>query len=417
VNQWTRAALIALRIVVGWHFLYEGLWKTDSDTGSTAYTTARYTLQANTARLHDYFSQLPAEGWKPEPELAQVDAWYDGIVKGFAAYKQLDDAQKARLAVLRDKVKLAAIAAARGTADTADVANFDWAYVHEEVLKIAGEPEGERFSSLGYLQSSAGPFRPLFRSLVPDLAGFERLTVESVGARIDRRHAEIVEHFASAGKPLTPEQQKRLAGARDSIKASAVAIVSDPRFQSRLVDYKTLAERTARDQSRLDAPYSHERLAADRKKLDLIATEMLAIVNEPLSELAVQMHQIVTADQLGAGPLPRPNDPSLWVDRSIKVSLTGIGVCLLLGVFTRIAGLAAAAQLAVFYLASPPWPGLPAATLGGHYLYVDRNLIELAAALVIAATAAHTRLLVWRRPAAPADEAFVQEPEVTRSLS
>ena len=412
MNQWTRAALIALRIVVGWHFLYEGLWKIDSDTGATAYTTARYTLQANTARLHDYFSQLPAEGWKLEPALAQVDAWHDGIVKAFAANRQLDDAQKARLAVLRDKVKLTAIAAAQGTADTADVVNFDWPYVHEEVLRVAGEPEGDRFSSLGYLQSSAGPFRPLFRSLVPDLAGFDRLTAESVSGRIDRRYAEIVDHFASAGKPLTAEQQKRLATARDSIKASAVAIVSDPRFQARLADYKAMAERTASDQSRLDARYSHERLAADRKKLDLIATEMLAVVNEPLSELAVHMHQIVTADQLAAGPLPRPNDPSLWVNRSIKVSLIGIGVCLLLGVFTRVAGLAAAAQLAMFYLASPPWPGLPAAMLGGHYLFVDRNLIELAAALVIAATAAHTSLLAWRRPAEV--EAAV---EVTRSLS
>ena len=75
-----------------------------------------------------------------------------------------------------------------------------------------------------------------------------------------------------------------------------------------------------------------------------------------------------------------------WIDRSIRWGLTAIGLCLMLGLFTPVAATAAALQLAMFYFASPPWPGLPAATLGGHYLYVDRNLIELIAAGVIATT-------------------------------
>jgi uncharacterized membrane protein YphA (DoxX/SURF4 family) len=76
------------------------------------------------------------------------------------------------------------------------------------------------------------------------------------------------------------------------------------------------------------------------------------------------------------------------VDRGIKIGLTAIGCCLLLGLFTPLAAVAAALQLGVFYFASPPWPGFLAATLGGHYLYVDRNLIELLAACVIAASGA-----------------------------
>jgi uncharacterized membrane protein YphA (DoxX/SURF4 family) len=53
VNKWTKAALIALRIAIGWHFLYEGLWKIGSDNGATSYATARFAVQANTARLRD----------------------------------------------------------------------------------------------------------------------------------------------------------------------------------------------------------------------------------------------------------------------------------------------------------------------------------------------------------------------------
>jgi uncharacterized membrane protein YphA (DoxX/SURF4 family) len=387
MTQWTKAALIALRIAVGWHFLYEGIWKIQSDTGSATYTTARYTLQATTARLHDYFAR--AGDIRFEPAMEQIDVWHDSIVKSFAAYKQLDDAQKARLATLRDKVKLAAVSALRGEGDPSEVVNFDWSYVHEDVLRVAGEPESERFSSLGYLQSSAGPFRPMFRGLVPDIEGYERLTADSVKSRIDDRYREIVDHFDSAGKPLTEDQKKRLSQAREAIKTSVVAIVSD--VQLRIADYKRMAERVRRDGSQLDAAYSRERLDADRKKLDLIAGELLAIANEPLSELAVQVHLIATADQLAAGPLARSSDRAAWIDRAIEVSLTAIGVCLLLGIFTPVAALAAAAQLTLFYLASPPWPGLPAASSGGHYMYVDRNLIELVAALVIAATAQYTR--------------------------
>jgi len=135
-----------------------------------------------------------------------------------------------------------------------------------------------------------------------------------------------------------------------------------------------MRRRAADDTSRVTAAFSRERLDAERAKLDVIAGELLGLVNEPLSELAVQSQTIATVEQLGAGPLPRPGDAARWVDRGIKIGLTVIGCCLLLGLFTPLAAIAAAVQPGVFYFASPRWPGFSAATLGGHYLYVDRNV-------------------------------------------
>jgi uncharacterized membrane protein YphA (DoxX/SURF4 family) len=397
MNHWTRAALIALRIAVGWHFLYEGLFKIGSDTGATAYSPARYTLQAATGRLHEYFDRAPdAASMTPGAALARADAWYDEIVKTFAIRKPLDEPQKARLGELRDRVKLAVLESVRGgerePGGPGGVVGFDWEYVHAEVLKIAPEPEPERFTSLGYLQSTAGPFRGLFRALVPDMDGLERLTAERTKYRIHNRYRDILAHFRHAGQPFSPEQERRLALARDQIEAATLAVVGDPAFQSRLADYRALRDRVATDARRLHAAFTRERLDADRKKLDVVAAEMLAYVNEPLAELAAQTQQIATVAQLGTGPFRRPSEPADWIDRAIEWTLVAIGLCLMLGVFTRLAGLAAAAQLAVFYFASPPWPGLPAATLGGHYLYVDRNLIEMCAALVIAAA----RVEFWK---------------------
>jgi uncharacterized membrane protein YphA (DoxX/SURF4 family) len=162
--------------------------------------------------------------------------------------------------------------------------------------------------------------------------------------------------------------------------------MNDPAFRARLADYRLMRDRTQSAAGDLHAPFTHERIGADRTNLDLIAAELLAFVNEPISEMAVQTQAIATVDQLSAGPVPRPRDPAFWIDGIIKWGLTAIGACLLLGLFTSVAAVAAAAQLAMFYFASPPWPGLPAASTGGHYLYVDRNLIELVAVLVIATT-------------------------------
>jgi len=380
MNKFARAFLITLRITIGWHFLYEGLFKIDSDTGAVMYAASRYPLQAATGRLRDYFATAEPGALQPQASFARIDAWNDEIVRVFKGRQPLSEDQKAKLTDLADKMKLAV----KSSSD--NVVSFDWTYVHEEVLKLAPESEGDRFSSLGYLQNSAGPLRPLFRALVSDIDGLERLTAASAQARLDRRYDEIIEHFKSAGQPFTPEQQTKLAAARDNLKTAIAGTVNSPAFQMRLADYTNVRRRLKDDESRVTAQFSHERLAADRKKLDVIAGEMLGFVNEPLSELAVQMQSIATAGQLAAGPLPRPSGPADWVDTSIKLVLTAIGVCLMLGLFTPVAAIAAAAQLAMFYFASPPWPGLPAASVAGHYLYIDRNFIEGVAALLIAST-------------------------------
>ena len=187
MNRWGKGFLIALRIAVGWHFLYEGVFKIESDKGAVAWDTSWYTLQTSLERL------------RADPTPANADAWHDGIVKAFKARKSLDEGQKARLAYLRDRVKIAI------AEHDPNGLNFDWDYVRNEVLQIAAAGEGDRFTALGYLQASAGPLRPLFRSLVADVDGLERLDTAAATARIDARCAETLAFFASlAGEELAP---------------------------------------------------------------------------------------------------------------------------------------------------------------------------------------------------------------------
>lgn len=72
-----------------------------------------------------------------------------------------------------------------------------------------------------------------------------------------------------------------------------------------------------------------------------------------------------------------------WIDRVVEVGLVLVGLSLMLGLFTMIGCLGAAALLSLFYLSSVSVSGAPQAGNEGTYLLVNKNLIELAAVLVL----------------------------------
>ena len=64
--------------------------------------------------------------------------------------------------------------------------------------------------------------------------------------------------------------------------------------------------------------------------------------------------------------------------------LTLIGIALILGIFTRLASWAGIVMLAMYYLAYPPFGGYSyGAATEGSYLFVNKNLIEMAALFVL----------------------------------
>ena len=72
-----KAALIALRLVVGWHFLYEGVFKLTSGTGAVSYSPARPVVQLTTARLREALAATPSDA------PVHADQWHDDLVKAF----------------------------------------------------------------------------------------------------------------------------------------------------------------------------------------------------------------------------------------------------------------------------------------------------------------------------------------------
>jgi uncharacterized membrane protein YphA (DoxX/SURF4 family) len=76
-----------------------------------------------------------------------------------------------------------------------------------------------------------------------------------------------------------------------------------------------------------------------------------------------------------------------WSDRIVKYGLIAVGVCLLVGLLTRTACVIGAGFMLLFYVSMPPLLGLPANPRAeGHYLFINKNFIEMLALLALATT-------------------------------
>lgn len=72
-----------------------------------------------------------------------------------------------------------------------------------------------------------------------------------------------------------------------------------------------------------------------------------------------------------------------WADSMNWLALMFVGITLLLGVFERFGAIVGVFLLVLYYLAHPSFPWLPQVNAEGNYWFVNKNLIELAACLVI----------------------------------
>jgi thiosulfate dehydrogenase [quinone] large subunit len=65
------------------------------------------------------------------------------------------------------------------------------------------------------------------------------------------------------------------------------------------------------------------------------------------------------------------------------IALIVVGITLLLGFFEKWGAWIGMGLLAMYYLAHPPFPGLPQLNVEGNYWFVNKNLIELVACYLL----------------------------------
>jgi uncharacterized membrane protein YphA (DoxX/SURF4 family) len=300
-------------------------------------------------------------------------------------------------------------------------------------------PSHPAFNSAGYLREASGPLAGVFRWQAgdPDQEFQDRLEAIPFQEGESLEHSPFHEHMPPA---LTKDWQDYLARyldhytrdkdhpdkeqeARAELEKAAnikfahaeVKVVTllldlgkDPKdrnerevarnyqsatyrvketFQDRVREYqkKNLEIRRLQDQEfRL---FGHDTKKDELRRLkgevSQLRSELVSELNAPLTD---SLQDILTPEQKSRGPVPAAPLPRtlVYTNWGVAIVLTLIGAFLLLGLLTRTSCLCGALFLLMVYLAAPALPWLlEPLRAEGHYLYVNKNIIEMLALLAL----------------------------------
>ena len=352
--------LIVLRVAIGWQLLYEGIWKVKTLRSATPWTSAGY-LKNSQGPLRDHFRELAGNvddlDWINVDKMsAKWDAWQNR----FVAHYGLDDRQKSQLNKLINGSTFYHGELAEWPAEVDlqklklhTIVSYD---AERKILKLDGErpiQPREKAKLIGAVNE--GPGGDAFREAVEK--AYLRAK-RGLGAK--RKLAGWVK-----GNPewVTDESGQRL-GEID-------------KYKGMLADYEA-----ARKEAETDFNWDHVNYAwgkVQKQRGDLIGP-----VRAIDDELKSDAMDLLTVDQIRKGPAPEPWTPLRISDRLTIAGLCILGACLMLGLLTRTSAFFAAIMIFMFYMAQPPWPGVPPAPGPEHSFIVNKNLIEVFALLAIA---------------------------------
>jgi len=280
-----------------------------------------------------------------------------------------------------------------------------WHFLYEGVWKIVHSDE---FSAQPFLTQAKGPAADLFYAMVPDLDGTERLPIVTDDRGNRSISPEVYVNAWSEMKQqvvdthhLDGDQTKAIEALHKRYEDSARHYLDENAAD--ILGYFDSLERFKRSKAggTGGAPFQKKRAWDEQQALRSEANVWLADLGQMGEQLRLAMWDVLGEDQKAVGTIPEPvlapnrlpvplpvvDSRSQGLDFAVTYGLTAIGLCLVVGLCTRLANLAGAAFLVSVLLTQPPWPTIypPAPEVVGHSLVVDKNFAELMAMLAMAA--------------------------------
>lgn len=272
-------------------------------------------------------------------------------------------------------------------------------FLYEGVWKIK-HPE---FSAEPFLSEAKGPAAPLFYAMLWDIDGRWRLDAEEIEQKLENgREAKLlsVPYYTEAWDALQArvvdkyklddEQRAKTEQIVAQQKKCLHAFFEDnkadiERYFSNLDDFEVLK----RDSNSTSAAFQKERIWKRQQELRAQAKGWLRQIAEIEKTGQDAMWDVLKDDQKARGRLPVRWTQVDLLNLAVTFSLTAIGLCLMLGLCTRLAALGGAAFMVMVVLTQFPWPTVypPAPPVVGHALLVNKDFVEMVALLVVAATA------------------------------
>jgi uncharacterized membrane protein YphA (DoxX/SURF4 family) len=284
-----------------------------------------------------------------------------------------------------------------------------WHFCYQGLVKL----EDPQFSSAPFLSQAKGPLGDMYRSLLDDWDGRHRLNKENrpqLLSRFDEYLAKFNERYqpsqeqtaaaeqmAAARKAQTDlflhdnaedldtylHELDRLAAAKESPVPPANAAASPENEQTKPAGpSKTWSF----------PPYQQKRVWDKQTELQGQLKGWRKELDGYFAEFQQDLDGLLNDEQRERGgdrsELAGPPTKVEQVDKIVSYGVTAVGVCLLAGLFTRLASFTGALFLLSIVLAQPDWPGLyPAPHPSvGHSLFVNKEFVEMMAMFALATT-------------------------------
>lgn len=387
--------LVLLRVAIGWQFLYEGVWKLNTQGTAKPWSAEGYLANAK-GPFRDFFRAMvdDPDGLKKldyDAALAKLGDWQ----RRFELFYGLDEDQKAKLALLLD-----------GAGE-----------FRARLDELPAGIELDRFKPVGKYKT--GVDKPAVRydakrkSLVSNfrLIGEEKEALLALAGAVTGSEGTAASGGgdgspASPTAGLSPAQRASWAKAVERLYEESgklglreklqVWLKEDPARlgvvvggrKERVGEMDVYREMLARYQSeaqmaKQDYQFEHQ----DKRWAKLMEkkAELIGPIDGAIKEVETKAYGLLSVAQNQKGPLPPAMTQLRQVDLTTMWGLTILGVLLIVGLFTRISAVAAAGLMVLFYLPMPPWPGVPEPPGPEHALIVNKNIIEAIALLAIAA--------------------------------
>lgn len=304
-----------------------------------------------------------------------------------------------------------------------------WEKIHSHQV---GKTETKRpFTSEGYLREATGPLAGFFRNQAgdPDVVAQARLILVPLQADQDPRrtapHTQFppalaqewqayfdafTVHYQLEKQQQTDAQAKILQrqdqtvnwlkgdSAQGGVKkvrkifptgTVEVEMTTPQRLDEYLHALKETKEIETKAMPAFKRDVWKETLRKKKAEVAKLRNDLLRDLDDQTEEMKAALALVLTPEQVQLGPVlpPETMRPIERIDLITSYGLAVVGACLLLGLFSRTACVAGAMFLLLLFLSMPPFPWLPEpARVEGHYLFVNKNLIEMLALLALATT-------------------------------
>ncbi|MCI0681053.1 MAG: DoxX family protein [Gemmataceae bacterium] len=382
LKAWSRFFLVGLRLVIGWHFLVEGLdklhspnWSSEGYLREASGPLAPQFRALAGDRLADKLT-VPADGSFP----AELALEWSTYLAAFNDYYGLDEEARAK---------------ARALFDQAKSRTLTWLTNKQPVVVSAAQPPDYRDElTMAERLERQRKLEAAVAAIEADLPAYgQELFPKHQSAKADLNRwrgamkRDLDQHFLALKKDL-----------RDGVLVPMLLETAPEKHRTRLAPPKKDPDKKETDKDKKEA----DRAKKEREWLFNVQGVYLQILLEqtsnkeltldPLAEKILVSAFLKPPEPGGDNMLPfTPRRPiSAWTmldyaDAIVKYGLVAVGACLLAGFLTRTACLAGALFLLMFFVAMPPlpwWPESPRAE--GHYLYINKNIIEMFALLALA---------------------------------